>query len=94
MKKNKFSDFERYILLSDNSELNAGYQAFLRFKEVLPFLNQISTSTGDTFLYNGTIYKKKITSGEARKLLDGFLSDRCYDIHQLRLAANQLEVRL
>tara|TARA_R100000458_G_scaffold11336_1_gene9135 strand:- start:163 stop:447 length:285 start_codon:yes stop_codon:yes gene_type:complete len=94
MKKSKFSDFERYILLSGNSELNAGYESFLKFKEVLPFLNQIASTNGDTFLYNGTIYKKKITSGEARKLLDGFLRNRCYDIHQLRKAANQLTIRL
>ena len=94
MKKSKYSDYENYILLADKSELHLGYESFLRFKEVLPFLNQISTSTGGTFLYNGTIYKKKITSGTARKLLDGFLSNRCYDIHELRKAANQLTIRL
>jgi len=94
MKPNKFSDYENYILLADNSELHMGYESFLRFKEVLPFLNQMASSNGDDFLYNGTIYKKKITSGEARKLLDGFFSNRCYDIHQLRKAANQLKVRL
>jgi len=94
MKTNKFSDYENYILLADSSELHMGYESFLRFKEVLPFLNQMASSNGDDFLYNGTIYKKKITSGEARKLLDGFFSNRCYDIHQLRKAANQLKVRL
>ena len=94
MKTNKFSDYENYILLADNSELPMGYESFLRFKEVLPFLNQIASTNGDDFLYNGTIYKKKITSGEARKLLDGFFSNRCYDIHQLRIAANQLKLRL
>jgi len=94
MKPNKFSDYENYILLADNSELSMGYESFLRFKDVLPFLNQIASTNGDDFLYNGTIYKKKITSGEARKLLDGFFSNRCYDIHQLRKAANQLKIRL
>ena len=94
MKKSKYSDYENYILLADKSELHLGYESFLRFKEVLPFLNQISTSTGDTFLYNGTIYKKKISSGTARKLLDGFFSNRCYDIHELRKAANQLKIML
>tara|TARA_R100000742_G_C4236102_1_gene56671 strand:- start:65 stop:349 length:285 start_codon:yes stop_codon:yes gene_type:complete len=94
MKTNKFSDYENYILLADNSELSMGYESFLRFKDVLPFLNQIASTNGDDFLYNGTIYKKKITSGEARKLLDGFFSNRCYDIHQLRKAANQLKIRL
>jgi hypothetical protein len=94
MKPNKFSDYENYILLADNSELHLGYEAFLRFKEVKQFLTQIASKNGDTFLYNGTIYKKKITSGTARKLLDGFLSNRCYDIHELRKAANQLTIRL
>ena len=94
MKTNKFSDYENYILLADNSELSMGYESFLRFKDVLPFLNQIASTNGDDFLYNGTIYKKKITSVEARKLLDGFFSNRCYDIHQLRKAANQLKIRL
>ena len=94
MKKDKYSDYERYILLADNSELHLGYESFLRFKEVLPFLNQIASTNDDTFLYNGTIYKKKITSGTARKLLDGFFSSRCYDIHELRKAANQLQIRL
>ncbi len=65
-----------------------------KFKEVKQFLNQISSTTGDSFLHNGTIYKKKITSGTARKLLDGFMSNRCYDIHELRKAANQLKIRL
>ena len=94
MKKSKYSDYENYILLADKSELHLGYEAFLRFKEVKQFLAQIASKTGDTFLYNGTIYKKKITSGTARKLLDGFFSSRCYDIHELRKAANQLQIRL
>ena len=94
MKPNKFSDYENYILLADKSELHLVYEAFLRFKEVKQFLAQIASKTGDTFLYNGTIYKKKITSGTARKLLDGFLSNRCYDMHELRKAANQLTIRL
>ena len=94
MKASNYSEFDNYTILADKSELNFGYEAFLRFKEVKQFLSQIASKNGDTFLYNGTIYKKKITSGTARKLLDGFLSNRCYDIHQLRKAANQLTIRL
>ena len=94
MKKSKFSDYENYTLVADNSNLPLGYEAFLRFKEVKSLLNQIANTNGDSFLYNGTIYKKKITSGEARKLLDGFFSNRCYDIWELRKAANQIGIRL
>ena len=94
MKANKYSEYDNYTLLADNSELNFGYEAFLKLKEVKQFLSQIASKTGDTFLYNGTIYKKKISSGTARKLLDGFFSNRCYDIHELRKAANQLKIML
>ena len=94
MKANKFSEFDKYTLLADNSKLRFGYEAFLRYKEVIPFLNQIAAKNGDTFLYNGTIYKKRISSGTARKLLDGFFSNRCYDIWELRKAANQIGIRL
>ena len=94
MKPSRFSDFENYILLADNCGINGTYPAFLNFKEVRAFLNQIASKTEDTFLHNGTIYKKKITSTDARKLLDGFFSNRCSNVYQLRCVANQLKIRL
>ena len=73
MKQNRYSEFANYIVMAGNSKMSTGYEAFLRYKEVVPFLHQIATKIEDTFLYEGTIYKKKITSSEARNLLDGFL---------------------
>ena len=70
------------------------FAQLIGFKTIVSFIKEIVGKTGDTFLHNGTIYKKKITSGTARKLLDGFFSSRCYDIHELRKAANQLTIRL
>ncbi len=93
MKPSRYSEFANYILLAYNSNLNADYGAFLRHNEVVAFLNQIASKTGDTFLHNGTIYKKKITSSEARSLLDGFFQNRC-NKSKLRIVANQLKVRI
>jgi|TARA_Y100000034_G_scaffold112603_1_gene146728 hypothetical protein len=93
MKPSRYSEFANYILLAYNSNLNADYEAFLRHKEVVAFLNQIASKTGDTFLHNGTIYKKKVTSSEARSLLDGFFQNRC-NKSKLRIVANQLKVRI
>ena len=93
MKPNRYSEFASYIVLADNSNLNPGYEAFLRYKEVVAFLNQIASKTGDTFLHNGTIYKKKITSSEARSLLDSFFKNRC-NVSKLRIVANQLKIRI
>ena len=93
MKPNRYSEFANYIVMADNSNLNPGYEAFLRYKEVVAFLNQIASKTGDTFLHNGTIYKKRITSTEARSMLDGFFQNRC-NVSKLRIVANQLKIRI
>ena len=93
MKSNRLSDYDRYTLLADGSELNFGYEAFLKFKEVKQFLNQISSTTADSFLHNGTIYKKRITSNEARKFLDGLVKNYC-DVATLKKVANQLKIKI
>ena len=93
MKPNRYSEFASYIVMADNSKMSSGYEAFLRYKQVIPFLNQIANKLDDTFLYNGTIYKKKITSSEARSLLDGIFRNRC-NKNTLRIVANQLKIRI
>ena len=93
MKPSRYSEFAKYIVMANNSNMSSGYEAFLRFKEVVPFLNQIANKIDDTFLYNGTIYKKKITSSEARSLLDGIFQNRC-NKSKLRIVANQLKIRI
>ena len=93
MKQSKYSEYANYIVMAGNSKMGSGYEAFLRFKEVVPFLHQIATKIEDTFLYEGTIYKKKITSSEARSMLDGFFQNRC-NKNTLRIVANQLKVRI
>ena len=93
MRPNRYSEFASYIVMADNSKMSSGYEAFLRYKQVIPFLNQIANKLDDTFLYNGTIYKKKITSSEARSLLDGIFRNRC-NKRTLRIVASQLKIRI
>ena len=93
MEPGKFSEFDTYTVLADNANLKFGYEAFLDFKIIVAFLNQMASNIGDTFLYNGTIYKKKITSSEARNHLDGFFQNRC-NKDKLRIVANQLKIRI
>ena len=93
MESGKFSGFDYYTVLADNANLKFGYEAFLNFKLLVAFLNQIASKEGDTFLHNGTIYKKKITSSEAKSLLDGFFLKRC-DKSKLKIVANQLKIKI
>jgi len=93
MKQRKFSEYENYLLMADKSKLSMTYMAFLEFKNVISLMKRIAAKTGDTFLHNGTIYKKKITSNEASKFLENLLDNRC-DKNMLRLVATQLEIRV
>ena len=92
MKSDKFSGFDKYTVLADNANLKFGYEAFLNFKILVAFLNQIASKEGDTFLYNGTIYKKKIKSSEASTILDELFKNK-FD-KRMRLVANQLGIKL
>jgi|TARA_B100000900_G_scaffold397845_1_gene398618 hypothetical protein len=93
MKKHKYSDYENYILTADKCGLRLGYESFLDFKVIVSFIKEIASKTGDTFLHNGTIYSKKITSEAASKFLDNLTRNRC-DVFTLKLVGNQLMIRV
>ncbi len=79
MEKKYWSEYSKYLVLADNSR-------------VLAFLSRIATTTGDTFLHEGTIYKKKIKSSEARIILDKLYKNK-FD-KRMRLVANQLGIKI
>ena len=93
MKKHKYSDYENYILTADKCGLRLGYESFLDFKVIVSFIKEIASKTGDTFLHNGTIYKKRITSNEATKFLESLTKGRC-DVDILKKIGTQLCIRV
>ena len=94
MEKSKYSDFDNYVILCDNSKgFKLGYEYFLKFKEVKKFINQIANKSGDTFTYENNIYTKKITSAQAQNMLTSIFNNRCnYTV--FKDLANQLGVRV
>ena len=94
MKTSQYSEYENYIILSDNCDgFKFGYEYFLKFKEVKKFLSQISNKGSDTFNYEGDIYNKKITSSQAQSMLESISVSRCdYDL--FRTVANQLGLQV
>ena len=95
MEKSKYSDFDNYVILCDNSKgFKLGYEYFLKFKEVKKFINQISntSNSSDTFTYENNIYTKKITSAEAQNMLTSIFNNRC-NYKTFKLVAHQLGVR-
>ena len=94
MEKSKYSDYDNYVLLCDNSKgFKLGYEYFLKFKEVKKNVNQIAAKSGDKFTYENRIYDKKITSSEAQNMLNSIFNNRC-NYYTFKLAANQIGVRL
>ena len=96
MEKSKYSDFDNYTLLCDNSKgFKLGYEYFLKFKEVKKFINQISntSNSSDTFTYENKIYTKKITSSESQNMLTSIFNNRC-NFKNYRKVAHQLGIRV
>ena len=93
MKPEQFSDFDRYTLLADKCKLPFGYEAYLKFKEVISFVKDMIGKQNDTFMHNGTIYNKKITSSEATSLVDSLVKRRV-NVWNLKLVANQIGIRI
>ena len=93
MKKHKYSDYENYILLCENSKVfRLNYSHFLNFVEVRKFIKQIANVGSDTFNYEGNIYSKKITSSDAQRMLDNLSNYNKCDYAMYRTVANQIKV--
>ena len=80
-------------MATKTSGLSTSYSTFLDYKTVRTFLKKIaSTPDNDTFLYEKTIYNKKITSADANNILTKL--DRNVFDSRLKLLATQLNLRL
>ena len=95
MKKSNLSDYARYIALSDNSsmDLKGNYQTFLNFKKVMEIIHTIANSDKSSYLYDGDIYSRKITSTDARKIIDNINQCRWTEsTKKMFTIASQLQV--
>tara|TARA_Y100000593_G_scaffold81283_1_gene152016 strand:+ start:657 stop:950 length:294 start_codon:yes stop_codon:yes gene_type:complete len=95
MEKNKWSDYSKYIVLSDNSNtgLKGNYESFLNFKKVMEVISSIAQSDKSSYLYDGNIYSRKVTSNDARKIIDNV--DNCKwteNTKKMSIIAAQLQV--
>jgi|TARA_R110000824_G_scaffold294544_1_gene482931 hypothetical protein len=94
MEQSKISDFDNFIVMATKtSGLSTSYSTYLDYKVVRTFLKKIAaTPDNDTFLYEKTIYSKKITTADANNILTK-LDRNVYD-SRMRLLATQLNIRL
>ena len=96
-KKREVSEYAKYIVLADKSRCNlkGTYEAFMNFKNVLNVVNGISNSDNTTYLHDGNIYSRKVTSADAKRILDNVLDCKWTStISQMKLIGNQLGVKI
>ena len=97
MEMNKWSDYDKYVVLADNSsgDITASYESFLNYKMVMEVLNSIGYTDKSTYSYNNNIYKKKITSEDARKIIQNVSECKwTANTKKMKIIASQLMVRL
>jgi|TARA_B100001094_G_scaffold280852_1_gene291939 hypothetical protein len=72
MKKSKWSDYANYLVLADKSNYKLGstFERYLNFKKVREVLNNMAFTDKSTFGIDGEIYQRKITSTEAKNILN------------------------
>ena len=95
MKKSKLTDYARYIVLADNSKakLKGDYQSFLNFKKVMEVVHSIASSDKSSYLYDGDIYSRKITSDDAKRIIDSINQCRWSEnTRKMFMIASQLGV--
>ena len=95
MKKENRSDYAKYLILSDKSKNRIGttFESFLNLKKVREIINNIAFSDKSTFSFEGVIYKRKITTSDAKKIMDTINDCRWNtNSEKIFLVSNQLGI--
>ena len=95
MEIRKWSDYDKYLILDDNSygkqKIRDTYESFLNYKIVIDVINRIAFTDKSTYSYNNNIYNKKITSEDAKKILGNVLNCKWTSpTAKLKIIAHQL----
>jgi hypothetical protein len=94
MKMNRWSDYEKYIVMIHGKEkqpkgVRLGYQAYLDFKRVKEALISLSSRPEGNYSYDDNIYKRTITQSRALQILEKI--ERCQWDDDIRTVAKQIK---
>ena len=93
----KCSNHSKYVVLTDHSsgKLVGNYSTYNNFLKVKDVINNIAFSDKSTYSSDGDIYKRKITSSDAKIILNNIEECTWNDKTSLMLlVANQLKLRI
>ena len=97
MELEKTSDYAKYLVLSDRSgtRLGGNYLTYGNFKRVKDVINSIAFSDKSTYSVEGNIYKRKVTSSEAKNILTNINTCKWSGTTaKMLLVASQLNIKI
>ena len=97
MKQERYSNYAKYLVLSDNSKgrLKGTYINYQNFKVVKELLSRISYTDKNSYSYENDIYKRKITTTEGKNILENIeLCKWNATTSKVLLVASQLKLRI
>ena len=97
MNLSNWSNQSKYVVLSDHSSgrLIGNYSTFINFLKVKDIINNIAFSDKSTYSCDGNIYNRKITSADAKIIINNIEDCNWNDKTSLMLlVANQLKLRI
>jgi len=73
MKLSQYSDYEKYLLVAENSKvLSGGYQGFVNLREVLQIIRTMFSKQTTTYEYKNNYYTSKITISDMGTIINSF----------------------
>ena len=97
MEQKYWSEYSKYLVLADNSKskLKSDFGSYLKFKKVLDVISNIAYTDKSSYLYEGNIYTRKITSTDAKNILDNVLQCKWTDsTAKIFSVASQIGLRI
>ena len=97
MEMKYWSDYAKYLVLSDRSK-NRFKSSFMHYQDfiiVKNVINSIAFTDKSTYSYAGNIYNRKITSTEAKNILDNINKCKWTAVtSKLLIVASQLKLKI
>lgn len=67
MERNEWSDYEKYLVMADNSgKLGMTYDSYLEFLELTKLMKRLATSSENQFLFGRNMYNREIPQSRAK----------------------------
>ena len=93
MQMRKWTDYEKYIVISDRSgKLKPDLRGFGEFVRVKEALMKIANCYTSTYQFENNDYNKKITSTQAKLALENI--EKCIYSSAIKTVANQIGARI